>query len=78
MGRGPKDDAAKVAKDAYEALMKGKDKVVVHSVKATAMSVLGSVLPERLKTAVHGAAAKPQDEDASPDTGRGSASPGRG
>lgn len=61
LGRGPKDDAAKVAKDAVDAMFAGKDKVVVHSFKAKAQAVLGSVLPLPAKAAVHGAVSKPDD-----------------
>ncbi|PZR55524.1 oxidoreductase [Xylanimonas oleitrophica] len=59
MGRGPKDSPAKVARDACDALFAGKDKVVVRSVKARTMALLGSVLPLRARTAVHALAARP-------------------
>jgi short-subunit dehydrogenase len=61
MGKAPKDDPAKVARDAFTAMMNGKDKVVVHSVKSKAMSAMGAVLPQKAKTALHGASNKPDD-----------------
>jgi short-subunit dehydrogenase len=59
LGRGPKDDPAKVARDAVDGLFADKDKVVVRSFKAKVQAVLGSVLPQPAKAAVHGKAAKP-------------------
>jgi len=46
VGRMPKDDAAKVARRGYEALMSGRRKVVAESVMSKAMGVAGSVLPD--------------------------------
>jgi uncharacterized protein len=46
VGRMPKDDAAKVARQGYEALMSGRRKVVAESVMSKAMGVAGSVLPD--------------------------------
>ena len=63
LGRGPKDDPAKVAKEAVDGLLDGKNKVVVRSFKAKAQAILGAVLPQPAKAAVHGRATKPKDVD---------------
>lgn len=49
MGRGPKDDPAKVARQGFEALMRGDQKVVAGSVLVKAMGVANRVLPDSVK-----------------------------
>ncbi|OBG66771.1 SDR family oxidoreductase [Mycobacterium sp. E3339] len=49
MGRGPKDDPAKVARQGFEALMRGDQQVVAGSVLVKAMGVANRVLPDSVK-----------------------------
>jgi hypothetical protein len=49
VGRMPKDDSAKVAKQGYDALMKGDRKVVAESVLSKSMGVANTVLPDSVK-----------------------------
>jgi short-subunit dehydrogenase len=58
----PKDDPADVARQGYEALMKGKDKVEVHSLKARMQTAAAAVLPDKAKAAMHAAYTKPKDD----------------
>jgi short-subunit dehydrogenase len=55
---GPKDDAADVAADGFQALMDGKDSVVAGSLKNKAMVAGSKIMPERAKAAVHAAMTK--------------------
>jgi short-subunit dehydrogenase len=57
-----KDDAAKVAREAVEGLLKGDDKVVVRSLKAKMQAALGAVLPQRAGAAVHSTTTKRKGE----------------
>jgi uncharacterized protein len=59
LGQGPKDDPAQVARQGFEALMAGKDKVLGGSVLSKAQAVVNSVLPDRLKSAGHAKMAEP-------------------
>src|SRR3712207_9467168 len=59
LGQGPKDDPAQVARQGYEALMAGKDKVVAGSLMTKAQAAANSVLPDRLKSAGHAKMAEP-------------------
>ncbi len=59
LGQGPKDDPAEVAKDGFEALMAGKDKVVAGSMRNKAQAASGRVMPDRAKAAMHGKMAEP-------------------
>ena len=61
VGRGPKDDPADVADQAFEALMAGRDKVEVRSLKARLQTAAAAVLPDRAKAAVHAGFTKPRD-----------------
>ncbi len=67
VGQGPKDDPAKVARDAYEGLMKGEEKVVVGSFKATSQVASAAVLPDGVTTAMHARMTEPTAPD--PDAG---------
>lgn len=59
LGQGPKDDPAQVAKQGFEALMKGETKVVGGSVLSKAQAAVNAVLPDRLKSAGHAKMAEP-------------------
>ncbi|MGY1822759.1 SDR family NAD(P)-dependent oxidoreductase [Geodermatophilus sp. SYSU D00079] len=59
LGQGPKDDPAQVAKQGFEALMAGKDKVVAGSLLTRAQAAANSVLPDKLKSAGHAKMAEP-------------------
>ena len=61
VGRGPKDEPAKVAAEAFDALMAGRDKIEVHSLKARSQTAAAAVLPDRAKAAMHAAFTKPSD-----------------
>jgi uncharacterized protein len=56
-----KDDAAQVAKQGFEALMKGEPKVVAGSLFTKAQGVVNAVLPDKVKAAAHRLMAKPQE-----------------
>ncbi len=62
--QGPKDDPAKVAREGFEGLMAGKEKVTVTSLKTRAQTVLSHVLPEKAQPGAHATMTKPQDTDA--------------
>ena len=59
VGSSPKDDAAQVAKQGFDALMAGKDKVVAGSLSTKAQAAMNSVLPDKLKSAAHRQMAEP-------------------
>ena len=59
LGQGPKDDPAQVARQGFEAMMAGKDKVLGGSVMSKAQAVVNSVLPDRVKSAGHAKMAEP-------------------
>ena len=53
VGAGKKDDAAEVARQGFEALMKGKDHVVAGSLKNKVQSTLAQVTPEPALAELH-------------------------
>jgi uncharacterized protein len=53
LGASAKDDPADVARDGFEALMKGKDHVVAGSAKNKLTAGAAKVMPESAKAAVH-------------------------
>ncbi|QSQ22548.1 SDR family NAD(P)-dependent oxidoreductase [Pyxidicoccus parkwayensis] len=53
VGQQEKDDPAQVAKEGFEALMAGKDKVVAGSLTNKMMAASTRVLPDAAKTAMH-------------------------
>jgi short-subunit dehydrogenase len=55
-----KDDPADVARQGFEALMKGERRVVAASLNTKAMEVANKVLPDRLKAAAHRLMAEPR------------------
>ncbi len=59
LARKPKDDPADVARDAFEALMAGKDHVVAGSLRNKVQSTVAQVTPEPLKAALHRRLAEP-------------------
>ena len=61
IGQGPKDDPSDVAKQGFEALMKGDRKVVAASLSSKAMAAMGAVLPDSIKALAHRQMAEPKD-----------------
>ena len=61
VAKGPKDDPAEVAHDAFKALMAGDDKLVAGSVKNLLTTAAARVTPEKFKAARHAAQTKPKD-----------------
>jgi short-subunit dehydrogenase len=59
LGQTKKDDPQDVARDGYEALMRGDDHVVAGSVKNKAQAVAGKLLPYERTARVHGAMSEP-------------------
>ncbi|ETT28612.1 short-chain dehydrogenase/reductase SDR [Rhodococcus rhodochrous ATCC 21198] len=53
IARGPKDDPAKVARKGYEAMLKGKRKVVASSPMSKAMAAAATVTPDSVKAFLH-------------------------
>ena len=62
IGQGKKDDPAEVAKQGYEALLKGERRVVSASVMTKAQEAMAKVMPDRVKAATHRVMAEPQDD----------------
>ena len=56
-----KDDAADVARQGYEAMVKGERKVVAASLMTKAMAATNAVTPDRVKAAAHRRMAEPKD-----------------
>lgn len=56
---GAKDEAAPVAKQGFEALMKGEARVVAASVGTKVQEAVGKVVPDRLKAEAHRKMAEP-------------------
>jgi short-subunit dehydrogenase len=59
VGAGPKDDPAVVAKQGFEAMMKGKEKVVAGSAKTRIQGAASKVLPDSVKAEMHRGMAEP-------------------
>jgi len=59
VGASEKDDPAVVAKQGFEALMKGKEKVVAGSVKTKVQGAASKVMPDRAKAEMHRKMAEP-------------------
>jgi short-subunit dehydrogenase len=59
VGQSSKDDPADVARQGFEALMKGKEKIVAGSLKTKAQGVANAVLPDKAKAAAHRQMAEP-------------------
>jgi short-subunit dehydrogenase len=63
VGAGPKDDPETVAREGFEALMKGKDHVVAGSAKNTVQAASGNVLPDPVVAAQHRRMSEPGTAD---------------
>jgi short-subunit dehydrogenase len=63
IGSGDKDDPADVARDGYDALMAGKERVVSASMKTKAQGRAGRFVPDSLKAKMHRVQAKPGSGD---------------
>jgi uncharacterized protein len=63
VGQGDKDDPAQVAKQGFDALMAGKDKIVAGSAKTKAQGLANKVLPDKVKAAMHRQMAEPDSGD---------------
>jgi short-subunit dehydrogenase len=61
VAQGPKDDPAEVARDAFEALMEGDDKVVAGSAMNRVQVAVARVSTEKFKAVQHAAQTKPKD-----------------
>ncbi len=61
VGSGPKDDPADVARQGFEALMAGEERVVAASLKTKAQAAASRVIPDRAKAAMHRRMAKPKE-----------------
>jgi uncharacterized protein len=59
VGAGDKDDPADVARDGYEALMAGKERVVSHSMSTKAQARAGRFMPDSAKAEMHRRMAEP-------------------
>jgi short-subunit dehydrogenase len=59
VGTGDKDDAADVARDGYEAMMAGKERVVSHSLSTKAQGRGSRFLPDSAKAEMHQRQAEP-------------------
>jgi short-subunit dehydrogenase len=59
VGAGDKDDPAEVARDGYEALMAGDERVVSASLSTKAQARAGRFLPDRAKAEMHRRMAEP-------------------
>ncbi|MCW2528129.1 MAG: Short-chain dehydrogenase/reductase [Pseudonocardiales bacterium] len=62
IGKGPKDDPAEVAQQGYEAMQKGKHRVVAASLMSKAMEAGNKVLPDTVKAAAHKVMSRPEGE----------------
>lgn len=59
VGVSEKDDAADVAKDGFEALMNGDDKVIAHSLKTKLQGYMAYIQPDEISAAMHRKMAEP-------------------
>jgi len=64
VGSGEKDDPADVAREGFEAMMAGKDKIVAGAFKNKLQGAVGArILPETVKAEIHRKQAEPQTAD---------------
>jgi short-subunit dehydrogenase len=59
LGSSEKDDPADVARDGFEALMAGKERVVSASLKTKVQGRAGRLMPDSVKAKMHGEQARP-------------------
>lgn len=62
IGRGPKDDPAQVAAQAYDALMARKGKIIAGSPKTKAQGNMNRLLSDKLKSRTHRKMAEPKPD----------------
>ncbi|HEX6887492.1 MAG TPA: SDR family NAD(P)-dependent oxidoreductase, partial [Candidatus Nanopelagicales bacterium] len=60
VGRGPKDDPATVARQGYEAVLVGKDRIVGGNPLNTVQEAAARIMPDRVRAAMHAVLTKPQ------------------
>lgn len=60
MGRAKKDDPAKVARQGYQALLAGQDRVVAASLLTKSQELAAKILPDKVKAGLHRRIAEPQ------------------
>jgi len=63
VGQMNKDDPVQVAKQGFEALMKGKKTITASSMKTKTQAVVNKVLPDKVKAAAHRRMAEPGSGD---------------
>lgn len=63
VGQSGKDDPAEVARDGFEAMMNGDERVISASLATKFQSRGSRLLPDSAKAALHRRMAKPQDDD---------------
>jgi uncharacterized protein len=63
VGTGDKDDPADVARDGFEALMNGDERIVSHSLSSKAQGIGSRVLPDSVKAEMHRKIAEPGSAD---------------
>jgi short-subunit dehydrogenase len=63
IGSGDKDDPAEVAREGFEALMSGKEKVVAGSLKNKIQTAAAGVIPDSLKAEMHRKMAEPGSDE---------------
>src|SRR3954465_10227172 len=63
VGADDKDDPADVAKDGFEAMMAGKERVVSHSLKTKVQGRASRFMPDKAKAAMHRKMAEPGSAD---------------
>jgi short-subunit dehydrogenase len=63
VGSGEKDDPAEVARQGYEALMAGKEKVVAGSLKNKLQTAVAGVIPDSMKAEMHRKMAEPGTDE---------------
>jgi uncharacterized protein len=63
VGTSKKDDPAQVARQGFEALMAGKDRVVGGGLKTKVQEAAGKAMPDKLKAAMHRQMAEPGSGD---------------
>jgi short-subunit dehydrogenase len=62
IGRGPKDDPATVARQGFEAMMRGDARIVGGGLKTKVQEAAAKVMPDRVKAAMHRRMAEPDSE----------------
>ncbi|MEW1910042.1 SDR family NAD(P)-dependent oxidoreductase [Kitasatospora sp. NPDC085895] len=67
VGSGHKDDPAQVARQGFDALMAGKDKIIAGSLKTRAQGLANKVLPDSAKAGTHRRMAEPGSGVPGPD-----------